>query len=291
MLGYAQPVPIQVRLCFTLYSFTMAIVNSLAIGKSRKSAGNLTYKTVRGRTIASQRITENKSNTIRQASQRNRFSLSSQAITLCRQYVDLAYEKSKFGSARNEFMKTNPQFNLGGLVPEIKEGAVTLVDGFLLSIEKSGTVPRAINYISKGSLPAIVTGVQSVLASYTFKEQTYENINAWDINEGFTVTFPSPVKLSDVQIAIVGFGSRSVVTAIGTIDATGSFSLDGNSSLMGAAVSSRAILSDDGAYVESINFILALPTGASADIGCAVALPIVSGKTITTTAVWLSVTE
>lgn len=36
----------------------MAIVNSLALGKASGSAGNLTYSTVQGRTIARQRVTE-----------------------------------------------------------------------------------------------------------------------------------------------------------------------------------------------------------------------------------------
>ena len=264
----------------------MAIVNSLAIGKSRKSAGNLTYKTVRGRTIASQRITENKSNTVRQAEQRNKFSLVSQAIALCKSYVDLAYEKSKYGSARNEFMKSNPDFSLGGLVGEIKEGLVTLADGFLLSIEKSGTTPRAINFVSKGSLNAIVTGSQSTVPSFTFKGNTYENIRVWTEGEVMTVTFPSPFKLSDVQIAVIGFGAHSVEVASGTIDVAGNFVLKGNTGLAGAAATSRALLTDDGQYVKSINFELSVG-GTNDGFGCAIALPIVSGKTITTTAVWL----
>lgn len=270
----------------------MAIVNSLAIGKAVKSAGNLTYKTVRGRTIASQRITSNKSNTMKQSAQRSRFAMASQAITLCQLYVDFAYEKSKYGSARNEFMKINPRFNLGGLVPEIKEGVVTLADGFLLSIEKSGEEPRAIDYISKGSLPAIVTGTSAVVSSFTYQEQTYENINAWDIDEGFTVSFPNPVKVSDVQIAVIGFGANSIASAVGRIDpASGDFILSGDTALSGASVGSRATLSEDDTLVTSIHFVIALPTVATSKYGCAVALPIVSGKTITTTAVWLPPTE
>lgn len=269
----------------------MAIVNSLAIGKSRKSAGNLTYKTVRGRTIASQRITENKSNTAKQAAQRSSFSMASQAITLCRYYVDYAYEKSKYGSARNEFMRTNPKFNLGGLVAEIKEGAVTLADGFLLSLEKSGTVPRAIRFASKGSLPAIVTGQQKVVSSFTHGGQTYENINAWDLDgDGMTVTFPNPVKVSDVQLAIIGIGDRSVEVVTGYIDIAGNFTLNGETQLKGAAATSRAFLSDDSQYVKSINFVISLTGGATGKYGCAIALPIVAGKTITTTAVWLHTT-
>lgn len=270
----------------------MAIVNSLAIGKSRKSAGNLTYKTVRGRTIASQRITENKSNTIAQGVQRNRFAMASQAISMCQLYVNYAYEKSKYGSARNEFMKTNPGFNLGGVVPEIKGGDLTIAYGFLSSIQKTASEPRIIDYVSKGSLAAIVSGTSKNVPSFKFDGHTFENINAWDSldGDGMIVTFPNPVKLSDVQIAVIGFGARSVETAIGTIDIAGSFTLDGNSGLKGAAATSRAFLSDDGQFVKSIHFEISLG-GTDDGFGCAVAIPIVGGKTVTTTAVWLGTAD
>lgn len=36
--------------------YTMAIIRSLAIGKGSKSAGNITFRTVRGRTIVSEKL-------------------------------------------------------------------------------------------------------------------------------------------------------------------------------------------------------------------------------------------
>lgn len=85
----------------------MAVINSLAIGAGVKSAGNLTYRRTRGRTIASQRVTENKSNTPLQALQRNKFRVMSQLTRLLAAHVDNAFSKTKYGSARNNFIKQN----------------------------------------------------------------------------------------------------------------------------------------------------------------------------------------
>lgn len=50
----------------------MAIVHSLAVGKSKKSAGNLTYATVKGRTIAKQKVVDvHNPNTPAQQAQRS----------------------------------------------------------------------------------------------------------------------------------------------------------------------------------------------------------------------------
>lgn len=85
----------------------MAIINSAGIGKSRKSQGNLTYKYVRGRTIASSRITENRSNTPKQFLQRSRFAVFSAVCQKLSFYIDKTYDKSKYGSSRNSFMRIN----------------------------------------------------------------------------------------------------------------------------------------------------------------------------------------
>lgn len=150
---------------FSLYYVSMAIINSLAIGKSVKSAGNLTYKTVRGRTIASQRITTNKSNTPAQASQRNRFGSTAQCMQLFLPYVNGFFEKTKYGSSRNQFVKANQFINLGGLLGEVKEGIVPLSQAFLhLFGRQSAGGPLLIGsayYASYGSLPCVVSEVTS----------------------------------------------------------------------------------------------------------------------------------
>lgn len=85
----------------------MAIINSAGIGKSSKSQGNLTYKYVRGRTIASSRITENKSNTPKQSIARMNFAALSHFVTRFASYINAAFDKSKYGSPRNAFMTVN----------------------------------------------------------------------------------------------------------------------------------------------------------------------------------------
>ena len=268
----------------------MAIVNSLAIGKSRKSAGNLTYKTVRGRTIASQRITENKSNTIAQNSQRSRFSLSSQAMSLIAPYIDTCYEKSKYGSSRNAFFKENKNFNLGGLVAEIKEGVVTIADGMLLSLERSGDVPQTIQLVSKGTLPATLNLPTAVRTSYTYNSQTYENISAYSDNtNGYSVSLASPAKLDSVKIAAFGFTTAGMVSAVGElVDTTVHlFTFQGDSDLSTAMGSCYAYY-DAGGMVTKIDVVGMCGTLPTPDFGLIIAVPIINGKTITTRAVFLA---
>lgn len=137
----------------------MAIINSLAIGKSFKSAGNLTYKTVRGRTIASQRITQNKSNTIAQGSQRNRFGLTAQCMQLFLPYVNNFFEKTKYGSSRNQYVKLNKYVSLNGQYDRVKEGIVPLSRAFvaLFGRDNLGSLLAGSAYFaSYGTLSCIV---------------------------------------------------------------------------------------------------------------------------------------
>lgn len=85
----------------------MAIISSTAIGNGKKSAGVLTYRRQRGRTIASQRILTNSSKTAKQVAQRTAFALASKAIAMAAPLVDATFAKSKYGSARNNFFKLN----------------------------------------------------------------------------------------------------------------------------------------------------------------------------------------
>lgn len=84
----------------------MAIVNSLAIGAAVKSAGNLTYKRTRGRTIASQRITQNTSKSSAQTSQRDVFAMQARMAKSIAAWIDLSFPKTKYGSQRNNFISS-----------------------------------------------------------------------------------------------------------------------------------------------------------------------------------------
>ena len=85
----------------------MAIISSTAIGSGQKSAGVLTYRRTRGRTIASQRVVTNKSNTTAQALQRKMFRQASHIMSVLAFIINRSAEKSKYGSSRNNFFKNN----------------------------------------------------------------------------------------------------------------------------------------------------------------------------------------
>lgn len=87
----------------------MAIIRSLAVGKARKSAGNLTYQTVKGRTIAREKpaFVANP-NTPRQQAQRAKMRNLVAAwrawFSLLKSYFTVI---DGYGSAYNQFVKMN----------------------------------------------------------------------------------------------------------------------------------------------------------------------------------------
>lgn len=87
----------------------MAIVSSTALGSASRSAGVLTYRKVRGRIIASQRVVENKSRTPLQVEQRGKFANASAILSALAFLISKTFEKSTYGSARNNFYKQNKE--------------------------------------------------------------------------------------------------------------------------------------------------------------------------------------
>ena len=85
----------------------MAIINSVAVGRSKKSVGEFTYRYFRGRTIASRRVTENSSSTSAQVRQRGLFGGMAQIASLFSEFIDWSFAKTTYGSSRNNFVKTN----------------------------------------------------------------------------------------------------------------------------------------------------------------------------------------
>lgn len=260
----------------------MAIINSLAIGKSVKSAGNLTYKTVRGRTIASQRITSNKSNTAAQAAQRYSFGNGSKAIKLLQQYVDACYEKSKYGSSRNAFFKSNPKFTLGGLVGEIIEGVTTLSDGMLASL--TGLAAKELNSISQGTLAGFLAIRYLTVPSYKYKTYTYDSlkvINAPDndtyANASYTFTFATPVKRQDLKLMAFGFSDSGLITGVGTLQSEAAPSFDfGSSPFRSATESCTPHYDSESGLVLSVDVAVNLANIDNCPI--AIIVPSVGGK-------------
>lgn len=88
----------------------MAIINSMGVGRARKSMGNVTYRTVRGRTIGSQKIMPGAATrvpTAGQSSRQNVFGLINRFMALHGQSIDDSFNKTTYGSQRNYFMKVN----------------------------------------------------------------------------------------------------------------------------------------------------------------------------------------
>jgi hypothetical protein len=87
----------------------MAIIRSIAIGKARNSAGNVTFRTVRGRTIASEKVGP-RPVTRSSAAQQQReavFGLIARFARMHKGSIAVSFNKSKFGSQRNYFMTLN----------------------------------------------------------------------------------------------------------------------------------------------------------------------------------------
>lgn len=91
----------------------MAIISSMGVGKARKSMGNVTYRTVRGRTIGSQkRAATGSTATTRgdgsvMSRQQALFGMASMYMQAHASDIGVSFNKSRFGSQRNYFFKTN----------------------------------------------------------------------------------------------------------------------------------------------------------------------------------------
>lgn len=79
----------------------MAIINSVGVGSGSKSVGEFTYRSVRGRTIASKRVLKNSSNSAAQGEQRSIFGAMSKFLSLYDCLVFNGFSKTRFGSRRN----------------------------------------------------------------------------------------------------------------------------------------------------------------------------------------------
>ena len=91
----------------------MAIINSMGVGKARKSMGNVTYRTVRGRTIGSQKRAATGSTPATRGDgavmsrQQALFGMVSMFMQAHASDIEVSFNKSKYGSQRNYFFSVN----------------------------------------------------------------------------------------------------------------------------------------------------------------------------------------
>ena len=170
----------------------MAVINSTAVGAGTKSAGELTYRHTRGRTIASRRIRENKSNTPAQSMQRSSFTYMAKIMLLFAGYIDAAFEKSKYGSARNSFSSINKSlqgnFDVNKEFVEGQQDALAWFKSVTTDVDDV-EMPH-FTYLAKGSFPgAQVVAGRAVDSSII----TVESL---------TINFPQQL-LSDLSLQLV----------------------------------------------------------------------------------------
>lgn len=87
----------------------MAEIESTAIGAGRKSLGNITYRYVRGRTIASRRVTKNNSKTPKQMRQRHAFAYTGLLGKSLKPIVDIGFSKNQHGTRYANFIYHNKE--------------------------------------------------------------------------------------------------------------------------------------------------------------------------------------
>lgn len=259
----------------------MAIINSLAIGKSVKSAGNLTYKTVRGRTIASQRITQNKSKTLLQIVQRGKFSTLSKCMQLVQSWIDNSYEKSKYGSSRNQFAKLNKNFNLNGLYNNIIKGSATLLAGFAGSFANANNEKTLdCKYVSYGSYPAIVREYTIIEADATVGTAGYKNLKNC---RGYDIVLINGVPFEKIELRVFALREISEFFDYEVIKLKQE---DNGSIIIDTADSSFAldVISETSNVVATNGIVSSLSinynTDETAKYDCFFVVPFIEGKTV-----------
>lgn len=89
----------------------MAIINSMGVGRAKKSMGNVTYRTVRGRTIGSQKVSSSGPTTrvpsAGQVGKRAVFGQISRFVAARAADIKASFDTTRYGSARNYFMRVN----------------------------------------------------------------------------------------------------------------------------------------------------------------------------------------
>lgn len=88
----------------------MAIINSMGVGRTRKSMGNVTYRVVRGRTIGSQkRVSGSAPGTRGQQGNFRKplFSMINMYMAEHQTDINVSFNRSRYGSQRNYFFSVN----------------------------------------------------------------------------------------------------------------------------------------------------------------------------------------
>lgn len=224
-------------------------MNSVGVGAGRKSAGEFTYRRTRGRTIGARRILTNSSNTVAQNTQRELFGVFGKVARLFAPFLNLSFDKTKYGSARNNFLKQNvPAF-----VPYAKqnEGVGTISEG-------DSIVEYFLGMLQEANTPVVMgSGSNLVNASYSMESK------AATIN----VVTTEAVAAGD-KIVIMFAGSYAMAGVSQIFDTIRVIQVPVTAELIEALNDTR-VFELDSSNVPELADPYSLPVGASLDLDCA----------------------
>lgn len=194
----------------------MAIINSLAVGKARKSAGNLTFSVVKGRTIAREKptVVANPRTPAQQAQRAKMKTLVAAYRVHGSRFKQLFTSLTGYGSAYNEFIKRN----MGQSIPfdVTQSGAVEVCNGAVFGNGIFG--------------PVAVTVLHETDGKFTFKvnDPALRNVvkvgdvlGVMYITSGSTIMKNHELVLTDTHVASIKNGEEINTTFSGTKDDSG----------------------------------------------------------------------
>lgn len=155
----------------------MAIIRSMGVGSAKKSMGNVTYRTVRGRTLGSQKVAPRPLTRATDVSlQQFVFGLITRFMAIHAADIMVSFNQTKYGSERNYFAKVNFAALRMALRPLYNAGVTSVDDVSDAQIEAAITAyatenPQAIYRVKRSGYEVVY------LSGEWSSEQNPEEIN------------------------------------------------------------------------------------------------------------------
>lgn len=174
----------------------MAIINSVVVGRGKKSVGEVTLAYQRGRTIARRRVFENKSRTSLQTVQRDKFKTIVKLTSPYKSFFAAGFERSQYGSSFNSFISKIKERWLSeefkkviekGIFTSVYDDTASPFIGVLDSLTNAVTVEHkaeygdGLPYVGYGS----ITPVSYVAAEAANKQNAADSVSVvTDLGDG-----------------------------------------------------------------------------------------------------------
>ena len=203
----------------------MAIISSLAVGKSRKSAGNITYQHYYGKVVAKQKILANPKYvpTTAQVSQRTKQGLVGSSVKCILPFLEMSCVRSKTGSYMNNFIKLNKTVLYGHLTESLTK--IAAFNTFVTTQASAGrdvVTSKGIN----GQVSMSITTAGAMTASFQ-DNKSHKAVSLHMFAQAATGgrTYSGAIDLElDEATGIWGITSSSVVTPLG-VTTNGTYAL------------------------------------------------------------------